>query len=100
MYDMKNLAKLEKVGTLAPEGFAGFVAFDAAAFKPGAISLKHKELMGVAVALATQCPYCIAIHSKRAKEAGATEQEIAETVLVSAAIRAGGAMTHGTHALA
>jgi AhpD family alkylhydroperoxidase len=51
------------------------------------------------VALTTQCPYCIAIHSKRAKEAGASERELAETTIVTAALRAGGAMTHGTHTL-
>ena len=61
--------------------------------------VKIKELIAVAVALTTQCPYCIAIHSTRARDAGATEEEIAETTLVAAALRAGGAMTHGTHAL-
>jgi AhpD family alkylhydroperoxidase len=99
MYDMKNLAKLKTMGELAPEAFKAFVAFDAAALKEGAIPRKYKELMAVAVALTTQCPYCIEIHSKKAKQAGATEQELAETTLVAAALRAGGAMTHGTHAL-
>ena len=99
MYDMKNLAKFEKLGLLAPEAFKGFVAFDQAAFKEGAIPVKYKELIGTAVALTTQCPYCIAIHSRRAKEAGATEEELAEMVLVAAALRAGGAMTHGTHVI-
>src|SRR5260370_755712 len=50
-------------------------------------------------ALRRQCPYCIEIHSKKAKKAGATEQELAETTLVAAALRAGGAVTHGTHTL-
>jgi AhpD family alkylhydroperoxidase len=99
MYDMKNLSKLKKLGELAPEVFKAFVAFDAAALKDGAIPVKYKELMAVAVALTTQCPYCIEIHSKKAKKAGATEQELAETTLVDAALRAGGAVTHGTHAL-
>ena len=99
MYDMKNLAKFKKVGELAPEAFKAFVAFDQAAFKGGVIPLKYKELMAVAVALTTQCPYCIEIHAKKAKDAGATEQELTETTLVAAALRAGGAMTHGTHAL-
>jgi len=99
MYDMKNLTKLKKMGELAPEAFKGFTDFDAAAFKDGAIPLKYKELMAVAVALKTQCPYCIEIHAKKAKKAGATEQELAETTLVAAALRAGGAVTHGTHAL-
>ncbi len=99
MYDMKNLNKLKKIDELAPEGFKGFVAFDEAAFKEGAIPLKYKELMAVAVALTTQCPYCIEVHGKKARKAGATEQELAETTLVAAAIRAGGAMVHGTHVL-
>jgi AhpD family alkylhydroperoxidase len=99
MYDMKNLTKLKKLGELAPAAFQGFVAFDEAAFKEGAIPLKYKELIAVAVGLTTQCPYCIEIHSKKAKKAGATEQELAETTLIAAALRAGGAITHGTHAL-
>ncbi len=99
MYDLKNLAKLETLGKLAPDAFKSFLAFDEAAFKPGEISLKYKELMAVAVALTTQCPYCIDIHAKRARKAGASEAELAETALVAAAIRAGGAVTHATHAL-
>ena len=99
MYDMQNMAKLERIAKLAPKAFEGFKAFDSAAFQPGAIPLKYKELMAVAVALTTQCPYCIAIHAKKAKKAGATDQELAEATLVAAALRAGGAMTHGTHAL-
>ena len=99
MYDMKNVKKFEKMRELAPKPFAAFAAFDAAAFEGGTIPLKYKELMAVAVALTTQCPYCIEIHAKKAKKAGAVEQELAETTLVAAALRAGGAMTHGTHAL-
>lgn len=99
MYDMKNVTKMKKLGELAPGAFNGFVAFDKAAFEGGVIPLKYKELMAVAVALTTQCPYCIEIHAKKARKAGATEQELAETTLVAAALRAGGAVTHGTHAL-
>ena len=99
MYDMKNLKKFETIGNLATEAFKAFVAFDEAVVKFGVIPLKYKELMAVAVALTTQCPYCIEIHAKKAKKAGATEQELAETTLVAAALRAGGAVTHGTHTL-
>jgi AhpD family alkylhydroperoxidase len=99
MYDMKHLSKLKKLGELSPDAWKAFVAFDEAAFKEGAIPLKYKELMAVAVALTTQCPYCIEIHAKKAKKAGATEQELAETTLVAAALRAGGSVTHGTHTL-
>src|SRR5436305_9138337 len=99
MYDMKNLTKLKTMGELAPDAWKAFVAFDEAAFKGGVIPLKYKELMAVAVALTTQCPYCIEIHTRNARKAGATEHELAEATLVAAALRAGGAMTHGTHTL-
>jgi AhpD family alkylhydroperoxidase len=96
MYEMKNVAKLKRFGELAPEAFKGF---DAAAFKDGAIPVKYKELMAVAVTLTTQCPYCIEIHAKKARQAGASEQELAEATMVAAALRAGAALTHGTHTL-
>lgn len=99
MYDMKNLSKMSRLGELAPEAFAAFVAFDEAVVRHGVVPLKYKELIAVAVALTTQCPYCVEIHQKKARKAGATEQELAETTLVAAALRAGGAVTHGTHAL-
>ena len=99
MYDMKNLSKFKTLGELAPEAFKAFVAFDEAVVRGGVIPLKYKELIAIAVALTTQCPYCIEIHSRKARAAGATDQELAETTLVAAALRAGGAMTHGTHTL-
>jgi len=99
MYDSKHLAKLKTLQQLSPEVMEAFFAFDAAAFKDGAIPVKYKELIAVAVAVTTQCPYCIDIHAKRAKDAGASEQELTEAAMVAAAIRAGGAVTHATHAI-
>ena len=99
MYDMAQLKKMKTLRELAPEGMAAFDALNAAVFKDGALSLKVKELIAVAVGLTTQCPYCIKIHGDRAKAAGATEQELAEVTLIAAAIRAGGAVTHGLHTL-
>ena len=99
MYDMKNLSKMKDLATHAPEAMQAFVAFDKAALAGGAIPVKYKELMALSVAFTTQCPYCIALHTARAREAGASEPELAETVLVTAALRAGGAITHGTHAM-
>lgn len=87
MYDMKNLSQLKSLEANAPEAIKAFWAFDKAAMAAGAIPVKYKELMALAVALTTQC------------EAGASEQEIAEVVAVAAALRAGAAITHGTHAV-
>ncbi len=99
MYNKENLAKLKKMDSLAPQVMKAFWAFDRAAVADGAIPVKYKELIAVAVALTTQCPYCIDIHSGNARKAGATEQEMAEAAMVAAALRAGGAVTHATHAL-
>ncbi|MEO8726768.1 MAG: carboxymuconolactone decarboxylase family protein [Acidobacteriaceae bacterium] len=99
MYDKKNLAKLKDLDANAPEAMKAFWAFDKAAMADGAIPVKYKELMALAVALTTQCPYCIEIHAGKARAAGASDQEIAEVVTVAAALRAGAAITHGSHAI-
>ena len=69
MYDIKNLSKLKTLEANAPEAIKAFWAFDKAAMAAGAIPSKYKELMALAVAFTTQCPYCIEIHAKRAREA-------------------------------
>lgn len=97
MFDMKNLGQLKKLDENAPDAMKAFWAFDSAAFKAGAIDALHKQLMAVAVALTTQCPYCIELHVKAARNAGATDQMLAEAATVSAAMRAGAAITHATH---
>lgn len=98
-YDPANLAKIKTLKELAPEPMKAFFAFDAAVFAEGALPVKVKELIAVAVAVTTQCPYCIDVHTKKAREAGVTDAELAEATLVSAALRAGGSITHATHCL-
>src|SRR5207237_9813181 len=95
----ENLAKLKKMNNLAPDVMKAFWAFDKAAVADGAIPVKYKELIAVAVALTTQCPYCIDIHSGNARKAGATETEMVEAAMIAAALQAGAAVTHATHAL-
>ncbi len=99
MYNKENLTRLKKMNDLSPEVMKAFWAFDKAAVAEGAIPVKYKELIAVAVALTTQCPYCIEIHTGNARRAGATETELTEAAMVSAALRAGAAVTHATHAL-
>ncbi len=99
MYSKENLTKIKKLNELAPEVMKAFWAFDKLAVAEGAIPVKYKELIAVGVALTTQCPYCIEIHSANARKAGATEAELAEAAVVAAALRAVGAITHATHAL-
>lgn len=97
MYDMKNLARLSELERGAPAAMAAFEAFGDAVFADGALPRKTKELIAVAVALTTQCPYCLEIHSKEARRFGANDAELSETALVSALIRAGGTVTHAAH---
>ena len=99
MYDKANLTRIKKMNELAPEVMKAFWAFDKAAVAEGAIPVKYKELIAVAVAMTTQCPYCIEIHSNNARKAGATEAELTEAAMVAASLRAGAAVTHATHAL-
>src|SRR4029079_9973327 len=99
MYDMKNLAKLKNLEAHAPEAMKAFVAFDKAALAEGAIPQKYKELMALAVAFTTQCPYCVELNTHEVGKKGAAESEVAEAVLIAAALRAGAAITHGTHAM-
>src|ERR1043166_2949892 len=96
---MARLAKMKAMKEYVPEASDAVVAFDKAAFTAGALPVKVKELMAVAVAVTTQCPYCIEIHSKNARKAGATDAELTEAAIVAASLRAGGAITHATHAL-
>jgi AhpD family alkylhydroperoxidase len=100
MYNKENLSKLKKMDGLAPEVMKAFWAFDKAAVAPGAIPAKYKELIAIAVAMTTQCPYCIDIHNSNARRAGATDAEIAEAAMVAAALRAGASVTHAAHAVA
>jgi len=99
MHNKQNLTKIETMNRLAPEVMKAFWAFDKAAVAEGAIPVKYKELIAVAVALTTQCPYCIEIHTGNARKAGVTDTELTEAAMVAASLRAGGAVTHATHAL-
>jgi AhpD family alkylhydroperoxidase len=100
IYSKDNLENIAKMNQLAPEVMKAFWAFDKAAVAGGAIPVKYKELIAVAVAVTTQCPYCIDIHTGNALGAEATEAELVEATMVAASLRAGGAVTHATHVLA
>ncbi|WP_051297279.1 carboxymuconolactone decarboxylase family protein [Brevibacterium album] len=92
--DRKHLRSLRQAAGGAVEAFG---AFDAAVFDPEdeVLSVLTRELIAIAVAATTQCPYCLAGHVGKAKAAGAGEEHIARAVMVAAALRAGAAYTHG-----
>ena len=84
---------------LTPETNGAFVAFSKSVFDPGALDAKTKQLIAVAAAHVTQCPYCIRGHTKQALRTGATREEIMEAIWVAAEMRAGAAVAHSALAL-
>lgn len=92
-----ELAKLRR--ELVPETFAAWDQFSKAVFAEGALDEKTKQLIAVAVAHVTQCPYCIKGHTKIAERKGATPTEIMEAIWVAAEMRAGGAFAHSAISL-
>lgn len=84
---------------LVPDTSAAFEAFSKQVFAAGALDEKTKQLIAVAVAHVTQCPYCIDGHTKQASRKGASDEEIMEAIWVAAEMRAGGAYAHSVIAL-
>lgn len=85
---------------LAPQEGRAFMQFDHAVRREdGHLPPKTREFIALAVALTTQCAYCLDVHSKRARLAGATREELAELISIAAAVRAGATMGHGLMAL-
>lgn len=85
--------------TLAPKQLEAFKAFSQQVFADGALLEKTKQLIAVAVAHTTQCPYCIRGHTRAALRTGSTDAEIMEAIWVAAEMRAGGAYAHSVLAL-
>ena len=99
MYPEPSRELAQKRRELAPDTQAAFRAFSQRVFADGALPAKTKELIAVAVAHVTQCPYCIRGHTELAIKKGATENELMEAIWVAAEMRAGGAYAHSALAL-
>ncbi len=83
----------------APGPLAAFKVFSESVFADGALPAKTKQLIAVAVAHVTQCPYCIRGHTAAALKSGATGREIMEAIWVAAEMRAGAAYAHSALSL-
>lgn len=84
---------------LAPDTHDAFEAFSRAVFADGALPEKTKQLIAVAVAHTTQCPYCIRGHTRLARRKGNSDEEIMEAIWVASEMRAGAAYAHATLAV-
>lgn len=98
-YPRATRAHVELRRRLAPEPDAAFKTFSDAVFKDGALDQRSKQLIAVAVAHVTQCPWCMEGHVKAARRAGASPEQIMEAIWVAAEMRAGATFAHATKTL-
>ncbi len=98
-YNKAASSRIADIKEFAPDAYQAFKNFSETVFKDGALSKKFKELIAVATANMTRCPYCITSHTKKAKDCGATDEEIAEAIMVASAINAWASITHSTVSL-
>ena len=99
IYPTSTRELAQKRRELAPETEAAFNAFSRQVFADGALPTATKQLIAVAVAHVTQCPYCIRGHTRAALRAGATQQQVMEAIWVAAEMRAGGSYAHSALAI-
>ena len=89
----------EKKKSLAPETMEAWQNFSKTVFKAGALDEKTKQLIAVAVAHVTQCPYCIRSHTSQAMRKGASQEELMEAIWVASEMKAGAAYAHSAIAM-
>ena len=99
LYPAATAEIAEQRKQLAPATHDAFQEFSRQVFAEGALDEKTKQIIAVAVAHVTQCPYCIKGHTKAPLRRGATEEELMEAIWVAAEMRAGGAYAHSAIAL-
>ena len=99
LFPTPSLQTNEKRAELAPASMEAWRNFSRTVFQEGALPEKTKQLIAIAVAHVTQCPYCIRSHTKQAINKGATQQEIMEAIWVAAEMRAGAAVAHSALAI-
>ena len=90
---------METLGVAIPEVMQGFGALHEAALKPGALDTKTKELIALGIAITVRCDGCIAYHVHDSLQAGASKEEIAETVSVAILMGGGPSVVYGIEAM-
>ena len=98
-YDKNALLSMSKFAEVKGDLLGSFAGFSQQIFEEGALSVKTKELIAIGCAHVTRCVYCIDGHVHKAKEVGATDEEIAEAIMVGVALNAGASMAHAAFAM-
>ena len=95
-YDPADLSKFSTMGEEAPELWDKFMSYYSAVFADGALTVREKSLIALAVAHAVQCPYCIDSYTNDCLNKGVNEGQMTEAIHVACAIRGGASLAHGT----
>jgi len=99
LYPIATKELADKKNALSPKNVEAWRNFSKTVFEAGALPEKTKQLIAVAVAHVTQCPYCIRSHTKSAMRKGASKEEIMEAIWVASEMRAGAAYAHASIAM-
>ncbi len=97
-YKAEDLDRFGEIGKHSPELFKKFMGWYTAALQPGVLTKREKVLIGLGVAHAIQCPYCIDAYTKSCLEEGMSLEHITEAVHVASAVRGGASLIHGIQA--
>ena len=94
-YDEEDLGRFPEIGKYCPDLYQKFMTWYEACQADGALSRREKALIGLAVAHALQCPYCIDAYSQSCLEAGSNLEQMTEAIHMASAIRGGASLIHG-----
>ncbi len=97
-YEEEDLQRFSEIGKHRPDLFEKFMAWYQACQEDGALSRREKALIGLAVAHALQCPYCIDAYAQASLEAGSNMEQMTEAIHMASAIRGGASLIHGLQA--
>jgi len=97
-YKEDDLEHFSDIGKHRPDLFEKFMAWYAACQEDGALSRREKALIGLAVAHALQCPYCIDAYTQSCLESGSNMEQMTEAIHMASALRGGAALIHGLQA--
>lgn len=92
-------AAIAKLRAGAPGTMKAFSSLAREALTPGQLDVKTKELIAIAIAIATRCDGCIGFHAKAAIRAGASREEVLETISMAIYMGAGPSMIYAAEAL-
>lgn len=94
-YSKQHLAEFPKISEGSPELGKKFFDYYSAVFADGALTMREKSLIALAVAHAVQCPYCIDAYTQDCQQKGADFEQMTEALHVAVAIRGGASLVHG-----